>query len=205
MNIKNLAVFSCIFLLLLSSPIFAAEEKPYYISGNIGLSLVDATVSDPRIAFTVESELETDFMFGAAVGYDFGMGRIEGEIGYSMHDLEASGASVASGGDIDILSLLINGFYDIETKSPVTPYVGGGVGVAFIDIEDVSVSGIVIENKNDKVFAYQLGAGIGYAVTDSVTLDFGYRYFAASDPDFDGTEAEVSSHNFTVGARFSFQ
>ena len=57
---------------------------------------------------------------------------------------------------------------------------------------------------SDTVFAWQFGAGVGYALTKQWTLDFKYRYFDTDKPDFDRAEAELSSHNFTLGIRFDF-
>ena len=57
---------------------------------------------------------------------------------------------------------------------------------------------------DDIVFAYQLGAGIGYGISENLTIQAGYRYFATADPDFSGTEAEVASHDIYLGMRFYF-
>ena len=57
---------------------------------------------------------------------------------------------------------------------------------------------------DDTVFAWQVGAGIGYALTPQLTFDLKYRYFATSDPEFDGTEVEYASHNVYAGIRLHF-
>ena len=54
------------------------------------------------------------------------------------------------------------------------------------------------------MFAWQVGAGIGYALTPQLTFDLKYRYFATSDPEFDGTEVEYASHNVYAGIRLHF-
>jgi len=102
-------------------------------------------------------------------------------------------------GEVDVLSFLVNCYYDIETGSPVTPFIGVGIGAANVDVED----------EDDTVFAYQASAGIGYAISDSTTLELGYRYMATSDPEFhalgETIEAEVGSHNFYGGVRVAIQ
>jgi opacity protein-like surface antigen len=45
---------------------------------------------------------------------------------------------------------------------------------------------------------------VGFALSDAVILDFRYRYLAMQDPEFDVYEAEVASHNLTVGLRMAF-
>ena len=70
-----------------------------------------------------------------------------------------------------------------------------GVGYANVDLDG---------DEDDSVFAYQVGAGIGYAVSDQATIDLKYRYFATEDPDFGGVDAEVASHNIYLGIRVNF-
>ncbi|MCK5914320.1 MAG: hypothetical protein KAG12_10595 [Desulfuromusa sp.] len=54
------------------------------------------------------------------------------------------------------------------------------------------------------MFAYQLSAGVGYEITERITLDLKYRYFATEDlGDSDGS-FEYSSNNLYSGIRFSF-
>ncbi len=70
------------------------------------------------------------------------------------------------------------------------------------EVSDMNLPGF--ENDDDTVFAYQVGAGVGYAVTEKVSFDVKYRYFATSDPEFDTTKAEYSSHNVYAGIRVTF-
>ena len=71
--------------------------------------------------------------------------------------------------------------FDIKTNSEITPYIGGGLGVANVAIDNLSLSmnGVtILGSEDDTVFAYQVGLGIGYEINDEMTADFGYRYFA---------------------------
>ena len=49
-----------------------------------------------------------------------------------------------------------------------------------------------------------MGAGVDYAVNEKITIDFKYRYLGTSDPEFDTTTVEYSSHNFYAGIRAAF-
>ena len=75
-----------------------------------------------------------------------------------------------------------------------------GIGLANINADLDSID----ESDDDTVFAYQAGLGVGYALNDSATLDLKYIYFATEDADFDGIDAEISSHNVVLGIRFAF-
>lgn len=64
----------------------------------------------------------------------------------------------------------------------------------------------------DSVFAFQLGAGVGYAYSDAVTIQVGYRMLNASDLEFNGKSAmstatattEMLVHLFEIGIRYRF-
>lgn len=95
---------------------------------------------------------------------------------------------------------MINGYYDIDTGSKLTPYVGAGIGYA-------KIKGKILEafySEDDNNFAWQVGAGVGYALNDKVSLDAGYRYVDYGDFTKEGLKWESSAHELYVGARYAF-
>ena len=64
----------------------------------------------------------------------------------------------------------------------------------------------------DTAFAFQIGAGVGYALSDSTTLHIGYRLQALNGLTFSGTDAGVSTtaetdlrvHFLEIGIRYRF-
>lgn len=160
---------------------------------------------------------ETDSAWGpggsVAVGYAFGNGvRLEGEFALRHHEVSSSlnyddseySFSLLSG-DIDLTSyaLMSNLVYDLQFHPKWQPYLGAGIGAAYIEAGSL----------DDTVFAYQALAGIGYNVTDNGTITLGYRYFATQDPSFgesfaDGTSASLDTsyktHNIELGYRHRF-
>lgn len=213
---KKLISFLFALTLILSASIASAEGP--YVRGHAGYSILndsDIYASEGGITTSYTIEYEGGYLLGAAVGYDFDMGRIEGEIGYQSHELDRVKDIFLTGfppidsapisGDISALSFLLNGYFDIDTGSPVTPFISGGIGAANIDIQDLTVYGENIEWGDDTVFAYQLGAGLGIAVNETITIDVGYRYFGTSDADIDGADLEYSSHNIYGGIRVAIQ
>jgi len=106
-------------------------------------------------------------------------------------------------------SLMANAWYDFDFGMGFTPYIGGGMGLAQVQI-DGSIDGARIAEKNDVVFAWQAGAGVAFPVTDSIKAFVDYRYFAANDahlrlePGFNGGSIYPSfdSHSIMVGLRF---
>lgn len=174
-------------------------------------SLVNVEDSDIS-AGAVSGTLETDNGFGlsGALGYHITKDiRGELEIAYREADpdrltVSAFGLTAAGavGGEFSEIAVMANLYYDIQTSSKFTPYVGVGIGGSRLDIE-LTAGGATSES-DDTVFAYQAMAGVKYAVADNGSLVFGYRYHATQDPDFGGTDAEYASHNFEAGFVINF-
>lgn len=171
----------------------------------------------------------TDFDPGTslagAIGYSFGRGddfglrylddfRVEVEFLRQENDINDFG-SVSAGngpGDSDnqtaLSAFMVNAYYDYDTGTAWTPYIGGGVGAAIVDFEASSGGNSVVDD-TDTVFAYQARAGIGYEISPSTVLSVGYRFFATEDPEFDGTgggrfDSEYLSHTVEAGLRVYF-
>lgn len=213
-------MFICTVLLSLTNPVHAAEGP--YFSGNLGFAMLrDAGISDPDLddmGLSSKLESKSGAALAAAMGYDFGNSiRLEGEISYQKNDMDkftvSSGgmsASIDLKGDTTSTALLVNAYYDFSNTSILTPFVTAGCGFAKVKSEitgsdAAAEEGIELQgSSDDTVFAYQIGAGIAYAVSETFGIDAKYRYFATSDLDFEGSTVEFSSHNFYFGVRLSF-
>lgn len=208
---KNIFIITgCTMLLSISAVAYSAEGP--YVSGNLGIATPnnsDVTDSlEPGLVMDMESD--SGLALGVAVGYGFASNvRIEGEVAYQENDLEKVslfGLDADLTGYTSSLALLLNGYYDFKNASPFTPFIGGGLGMAKVEINDLNFpgSGVSGVDDDDTVFAYQFGAGVAYAVNEQVSIDVKYRYFGTSDLEFDTTEAEYSSNNIYAGVRISF-
>lgn len=216
-----LAVFCFIILALASTSVFAEGDakvasqpkEGFYLSGNVGASwLEDADIERDFNNGSAKAEYDTGFLFGGAFGYDFGMIRTEAEFGYRVNGMDRfMGVSVdgeyvgdiPASGQITTLSYLINSYIDFENESYVTPYIGGGLGIADINMNDLRVNDKHFDG-DDTVFAYQAAAGLGYDINESLTLDVGYRYFATEDHKIDGLDGEYNDHNISFTVRYKF-
>jgi opacity protein-like surface antigen len=217
-------VFGCVLFLTLSSPVYGVQGG--YFSGSIGFALLnDAGVGGPDLddmGVSMDIESESGLSLGLALGYDFGNSmRIEGEYAYQKNDMdklamsyEGVGMSLGLDGETNSHTFLMNAYYDFSNLSGITPYMSAGIGYSTVEADISGVSGteglvgdeeLELEgSEDDSVIAYQVGAGVGFAVSETMTLDAKYRYFATEDLDFDGADVEHSSHNFYAGIRLGF-
>ena len=127
----------------------------------------------------------------------------------------------------DIQTLFWNTYFDINTGTKFTPYIGAGIGLAFIDYRyDVHYIALGSETANQSPatskmntnFAWNIGAGVGYDITDNWTIDAGYRFVSfgsvSTKTKYDGDEKadwsykgktdNLYQHQFAVGVRYTF-
>ncbi|MDW7645074.1 MAG: outer membrane beta-barrel protein [Desulfuromonadales bacterium] len=206
-----------LFLALLSLPAFAQDEG-FYIAGSYGALLVNESDGEkPSGDFAVDFDAGNALTF--ALGYDFGtkhpeigVGRLELELAVRevpLKETDFTGVLATAEGDLEVRSLMLNSFGESRDNLPWIPYIGLGVGVAEMRLENAIAAGAPFVDDTDVVFAFQAGAGVGFMVSDPLTLDFGYRFQGTTKPEFTAAngekfELEHYSHLFLVGARVTF-
>jgi len=83
---------------------------------------------------------------------------------------------------------ILDGWYDFDTGTAVSPYLGGGVGFARISSAatyDCGCGRTIIDlgTSSQLVPAAELGGGVRVKLADPVTLDLAYRYRVAAASD----------------------
>ena len=196
------------------------EEAGFYVSlfgGASFLDDVDTEVSLTGYEYDYSVDTKTGYLLGGAIGMRvWNPLRAEVELSYARwkaksYEYEGSLTYDASG-HLSATYLLGNLWIDIPTESALTPYVGGGAGVAWVDA-DTSFNGTALGYGDGQAgFTFQLGAGVKFDLTDWVALDVGYRFKGVLDIDFEdagGTPADFKggdlySHNVQGGLVFRF-
>ena len=169
-------------------------------------------------------------IIGAGVGYQF-TDHLRGDITLGERGWYSDSQSTAVTGfgtlsgkaDIESTDAMVNAYYDIGHYNGFTPYVGGGIGLAYnhtesanLALNGVGIGSINSDNRTD--VAWQLGAGTAYAFTPSVSLDVGYRYMdmgkaqtgdtftAVNGATVGGVRATADLHGseLQAGLRFTF-
>lgn len=195
-------------LAVLSVPMSSmAADNSVYISGNVGLGMaMDSDIDNmPDLAGTAKATFDAGFLGTAVVGYDFaGPFRAEAEYGWQKNDLDTLSYSNRIGnfnqGDLKTQSLMVNGFYDVDTGSPWSPFVGAGIGWAKVDLNTPALPFA----DNDDVFAYQFMAGVAYNVSEQLAIDAQYRFFGTQDATIQGADFGMNSNDLMLGIRYSF-
>ena len=216
-----------------SAPGFSADK---YVSGNIGMSWMSDTELEDIVGLTDAFDVDAELGFSSGItllgafGCDYGDYRLEGELGYQANDVDSFSIfipdfynlgedsadldeSIDLDGDITVLSLLVNGYYDIDLGGGVELSPTVGVGVAQVSVDDVNVDmpnevpddfdeiGLDI---SETTFAYQAGIGLGIPLGGNIMLDARYRYFATTDFTMLAVNTNIESHNALLGLRVGF-
>ena len=226
---KRLIVFFALAILAIPTICAAMPPRPGpYVSGFLGMSLpVDMDVNSTQYGpgaktFNDRIEFDPGVYIGGSGGFDFGFLRIEGELSYKNTEMSSITEQISQtrftnvDGRVGASAMMFNAFFDIRNPSPVTPYIGGGIGFATLHLSDTFGTETNTGNRerlyrsdDDNVFAYQAGAGLEIALTSMLSLDLGYRYFGTAKAKFNrntstATEMKFESHNASVGFRVKF-
>jgi opacity protein-like surface antigen len=201
---------------LLLPPLWAQHSGPY-LGVFVGGQLLSPAESEDRLG-TFNLEYRPAPSSSVVLGWELepgsnlGEGRVELEYtrrSNRLDEAEFSEGKVKAAGDLTADSLLVNTFGVYRSASRLTPYFGAGIGVAQIKAKNLTVTGQPLSNDDALVLAYQVGAGFEFGLTQSLTLDLGYRLFSSTKARFtktDGDEfkTEYRSHSAMVGLRLGF-
>jgi opacity protein-like surface antigen len=155
----------------------------FYLTGILGASF--ATLTSPGSPSVNEDLFTTGGTAGVAFAaldrawrFEF-EGRSRDPITGTriLEDGESTSILSATGG----WSAMVNLWRDYDLTDSLTGYLGGGLGGGGYQfginqnfpIQDSTFTGLGTVGG----LAWQIGAGIAFAITDKITLDIGYRYF----------------------------
>ncbi|HEX2861310.1 MAG TPA: hypothetical protein VHN79_06705 [Lacunisphaera sp.] len=145
----------------------------------------------PAIVHTAYSASEYSSATGGSVagGFDWGVGRqheLSFEVARASWSFDQPGGLPGLGttGEGDVTPLLVNYRYSLgAAEAKFRPYVGGLAGLLFFSGDaSVTLSGVRYGGSADETQAvYGLAVGIAGRLSDTISLDAGYRYLGAQD------------------------
>ncbi|MEM6381236.1 MAG: outer membrane beta-barrel protein [Pseudomonadota bacterium] len=143
-------------------------------------------------------------------------GRVEAELGYSDFTVErhvAGGVGLAgSTGDTTALFGAVNAYVDAELGQ-WRPFAGIGLGIADVTFDQHGAAGPgIVMDDSDNAFLWQVSGGLGYDLTENLTLEGLVRYQSIMDVELTSTPAsgsvgsstDLSSTSAQVGLRYGF-
>jgi opacity protein-like surface antigen len=225
-------------------PVEEVFQTGWYLRGDIGMTnqhfkglhqrLYDApgTTVEP-VGFGWDSST----LFGLGIGYKFNewlRADVTGEYRGKANFHGSDHVTFNGGQGVDNYSaskservILANAYLDLGTWWCLTPYVGAGIGAANIKISgfrddgfnNFGISTAYAEDESKWNFAWALHAGVSYKVTQSMSIDLGYRYIDMGSGTTGATRAfdnsfvnggpftlnHITSHDFKLGVRWMLE
>jgi OOP family OmpA-OmpF porin len=214
-----------------------------YVRGDLGgafgadTTFKDTNPSSPSCTLcntTQPSSTDKSVLFGAGVGYRFTpLFRTDVTLDY-IPSLKVSGhnsalTGVTNSADLSALVGLLNGYLDLDgikpgLLGPIQPFLTAGVGFARNDLGKTTYgltgvpSGALTQNGSTHTsFAWGVGAGAGYPLTQNLTLDLTYKYLDLGEMRSGSTatvfgasiastpiKADLQVHTVILGLRYAF-
>lgn len=223
MNTKILCIAAS--MAVLSSTAFAAS----YVEVNLGASIPMDTKFKQDLSSDAKLSFKPTVAVTAALGYAFNNGlRTDLEYAYQGPDIDKLKGTIAGvpvtfngdGSSLTVNTLLANVYYDFKNSTKFTPFIGGGLGVAFLgaNTNGPDASQVRINTSgNDSVFAYQATVGGSYALTSQFSMTGSYRYLGTEEGSFNATayagltpvatgtvKSSFSDNLIRLGVRYTF-
>lgn len=218
-----------------TTSVYASELKPY-VAARASYSFMnnDANqwVDDRGYTSTIVNDKLEDNVWGGrlAVGAEYKVCklltkayRVEVEYGFNEetknsggygHNINGFTIPTEFGIKSRIQSVMLNGYWDINTGTKLVPYVGAGIGYANIR-EKAYVSNqydTQTAKDHEDNLAWQLSAGVSYEVTADIDAELGYRYINygnIKNSEIRGNytseaKRDYDSHEILLGMRYTF-
>jgi OmpA-OmpF porin, OOP family len=210
MRSKLLLAAAILALSLTAAP--ARAVGPYITAG--GAYTVHQDVSLPTINLAPQTtvDFKDGYALRAAAGMDFLLLRVEGEFSILRTKIDslsnaafAGGAAQPASGTIDAKIGMVNLYLDLPIPFLISPYIGVGGGVAYVEARSVSAAGITLQNGRAPLLAYQGIAGLSFDIAPLITGYIEYRHLRLGDAGVTNIAAEDAKiHMAGAGLRIGF-
>ena len=193
-------------------PVAAFAGEGFFLGGNLGFNMPGNSRYDQSGTINTVDH-DPGFAGMLSGGYQFENNwRVQAELGARVNGvggISGNGSAAPRAGDVNVYSMMADAIYGVETGTKFTPYIGAGVGMAYVSAKDVEqIHGSRIDD-SDTVFAYQGIAGIEYDIRSNLKAALDYRYFRTADMSFktdagNPVDADYEDHTITLGLRYMF-
>lgn len=199
-----------------SESLYIAIRGGYNALERTGYSIDSATPGLPTA--TVLTDYRGGYTVSAAVGYDMGdvfenvSNRLEFEIGFLSNNVNSHRVTTINavalpevitrfgnsdaGGTTTTAYGMLNYFLDWNLGR-FRPFVGAGVGLGVTNFERHTAGTLgKIMDDGDMSIAWNVTVGLGFQLTNSVTLEIAYRYLRADDLNL--STSDIGQPGFTL-------
>ena len=190
-----------------------SETPGWYIGGGAGATFEqDQKARNSANADKVKFDPGYNMNLSGGYAWENGL-RAEGELWHSSNNVNRvqNSGQGSSNGNLQTSALFANGFYDFHTGTMFTPYIGAGVGIAYVDANGIGTlsNGSRLDDQRFTL-AYQGIAGVAAQLDRNWSVTADYRYVGTTagkfreSPNRQAAYMGNSSNNVVIGVRYSF-
>ena len=181
-------------------PVMAQAQSPspgVYIGAEGGLNWLLNFNANTNVAAApvVGVTPGTGWAAGGVIGYDFVGPRVELEGVYRWNPTNIGVPGTALNNQVGQLGIMANLLYDFMPASVITPYIGAGAGLGFVDSNS---------SLGSTVFAYQGIVGLGWMVDTNFRVNLDGRYYGTSNPSINGQQWTNNNFSVMLGLQLKF-
>lgn len=179
------------------NPYVAARVAHVEVKNDITSSVYKNEINDDHYGYRVAAGVMVPFCGGLAQS-------VRAEVEYGLlnkthNTVKALQSSVEL--QTQLQTVMANVYYDLDTGTAVTPYLGVGVGYARIEEK-------AFDKTTEDNLAWNIGVGVSVNLTYNVDVEAGYRYTAYGKikdrtPD-EYAKRNYHSQEFLLGVRYTF-
>ncbi|MCA9484512.1 MAG: porin family protein [Nitrospina sp.] len=169
---------------------------------------IDASNLGDGISTGNEPKIKMKFGLGinGEVGYKWRTNIRTGlEVGYRTSDMDQVKSSTGTGlidGQLETSTIFLNVAYDFDNSEGPAPYVFGGLGAAYHEVDIRSANGVDVGKVGDDLtFAFQVGFGMYKPINEFIDAGLGYRYVFSNDQRFGLLTTEYGIHQLELTLR----
>ena len=178
-----------------------------YVSAHLGYTHATILDSDERNDFSIGQWLDSKFAFdvSGAFGVKYDLSKsfaLRGELEYDYLE-KFKNTEMDDTIWMRSHTIFANAYLDFKTMSAFTPYISAGAGYQFnhLNIE------LFDKTTTPHAFAWQVGGGVAYNITNALSVDLGYRYLTSTySTKYQNRDTKFTTdyHQFRLGANYAF-
>lgn len=214
-------IASLVLALTIVAPSIASAAQGFYLTPKFMMTVQNTGTmerSSELAGFGLDNYSQFTLGGAIAAGYDFWFSHmipIRAELELALRGNSENSEDGIYGSTkltTNSTTLLANVYYDFHNSTAFTPYVGAGIGLAFnymgVDGYDYySQEGGSCDDRTTN-FAWQVGAGVAYSISENMAIDAGYRYLDLGYTEIKNNGQSIGirpyNHEVMLGLRIGF-
>jgi len=164
------------------------SSSKFYLKGLVGYNFAQKiSIKAKNSKATAKNQMK----LGLGAGYEVAENlRLEAMVNY-LPSVRYREKNVKTGVKYSVFNPMINAHYDLGDFNGTTPFLSAGLGFSKVKSKDL---------KAKYSFAYMVGAGVGYEISQDVIAELSYAYTNYGSAKVKNTQTKIKLHGHSINA-----